>query len=1432
MRSVFRAVSSMVGSLALTAAAFGCHPDVAKPPQSSALGACASDAVEACEGALASAIADGRDLSEAAVAYARVREDADPATGLALTALRNAKSDTVVVRLDGAKLGTKLAAVDLARAPKPLSVSEGVAWYALAEAAKVRFLVVVRPDGSVARYYPSDVCRSFMGVLLPEVIEKKDFYLPGARPASLDADAAIERSMRDAFDGARAFDYVKAAHAIDAIEAATKGRPTYETTPMRASVLLATMALGKPTPTTWDFTAKPAEPTPPAPAASDTPYQDLLRVRIDKTNVEWPRRSARIVAAFPENRRAAVSALFGTSPGCGFALPPPIEREGDLMFQGLLPHALLPSRAKGLAGRVPLEEWYPRYTALVDVVERTHMGFASVGVLMTERGQSSGIVPSSSDTHRRAGALALQHARALRELENKLPGRVGFGQMAFLYAQGNFLDPALQKEVLDLTQVAARTGLANAEDAADVALAAFLGVMGGAQMPGELREAHFTALQSAFTAKLRGQFADKSGWGPALLFVLDAAYRELFDQSPNLKASAESVSRALESDPKIAQPGLASLTVAVTRYVSLAADQNLGTPIAEGKDVGPGRAAARASLEKAIDALGDGASVNRELAKDITDLTDGTTATVASAILFETKKPSAAETPVKKGAASKPPAASACSSENVWKPDPKTRRALEKLRDLRHKILAEKAFQTGSDAFTRRAKLLVLLLSDAIDIASDWGKPKPSFAVSEADAENTIQNAFQDLTSLGGLGEALSSSYLTFRGFEVHGKDFFSTPQGATQLRRVFASIGKFVGSGGPGGLEGADLLAALAPQGPASAQNPDLAPAFTEAAAGQYQQGKSRQGDILLLASLVITGVRNDPPPDAAIALAEKNHSKITWALKFAQASASAKKGGHVDPSTFAPAMKAALAEQCAVASVDEVTSVMGAVDAYRSGHRKEARAALETFAANAREKQLSVPRFNFSFSQEAQTRIISLALEFSLGAGFLSGANSFNLGAGAKTEGTPQLKLVETTDGPDSKRALDETARYYIHVSALTAVYDFLDGDPLAGEIAAARMLGVATQRTWLGVMGVTDNPIDWTTDARGTIAVLAQLATESGRPLLAGDLLSLLKASLGTRAEKSAVDDMFAPLPPGLAGIPNIDPVATRARATVDALVAELACMHGKDPTASFERPACDAYPKALALRVADSLHVLPALSAGPKGQSGVCPDLAALNDFLVPAQKQTYEPDKFVEALGKLMEANKNYDATVLATKHRREDHCSAAVTDKLTALADRMKGAPTARADLLSAVVNCSAGAPPAELAKTLSNLDDELAKVGDPERTARIAIFATSITAKTGAVEPLAAIALKPGFLDAWRRNNPELLGVALILDHAATLLGGKEVRLHETEKQWDLVCSAHPPPDRAPVCKLIDQLRGKGTIDERKKAAKEALTAIVGASH
>ena len=49
--------------------------------------------------------------------------------------------------------------------------------------------------------------------------------------------------------------------------------------------------------------------------------------------------------------------------------------------------------------------------------------------------------------------------------------------------------------------------------------------------------------------------------------------------------------------------------------------------------------------------------------------------------------------------------------------DPKVTRALGKLRDVRRKLVASAWFDKGDDAWSRRARLLVLVASDAFDLA-------------------------------------------------------------------------------------------------------------------------------------------------------------------------------------------------------------------------------------------------------------------------------------------------------------------------------------------------------------------------------------------------------------------------------------------------------------------------------------------------------------------------------------------------------------------------------------------------------------------------------------------------------------------------------------------------------------------------------------------
>src|SRR5262249_42060525 len=134
---------------------------------------------------------------------------------------------------------------------------------------------------------------------------------------------------------------------------------------------------------------------------------------------------------------------------------------------------------------------------------------------------------------------------------------------------------------------------------------------------------------------------------------------------------------------------------------------------------------------------------------------------------------------------------------------------------------------------------------------------------------------------------------------------------------------------------------------------------------------------------------------------------------------------------------------------------------------------------------------------------------------------------------------------------------------------------------------------------------------------------------------------------------------PLPLGLGGIKELRAVAQRAAKALKVVADPLACTQDKVELGAYEEPGCDGYPLALSLRIADVLKKLPRLRHG-EGQGPRCGPLRSLDAFLASADKGAYDPDAFTRSVEDLRAAGRIYDAAILLTRQRRDNHCSPAI----------------------------------------------------------------------------------------------------------------------------------------------------------------------------
>ncbi|MGK3994181.1 hypothetical protein [Sorangium sp. So ce1024] len=1461
--------------------------------------------LDPCERALAAAVAEGRASRELALGYveARAARNAGDPWALLLRDLdrRGERRPSVAViveagaQADGdARRGGAAEAVWIRAAPLPPpgAVGADALLLALGEALGYEHLIHARAQGGAIQLFPRDPLAPFMAGVAP-------IARGGASLARVADDIALAALVRRALGAAGAFRYVDAARAADELAAAVAGRDPDDEPALRgryALQLLATAGIAlddederradergatgasSATGASGATSATPASRLDAPPAAGSTPYGDLLRVRTARDGrAAWRARGASVLRGVPADRRAALDDLLGKARGCGRGLAPPMDGPRDLVFAAELAAALAPgdgaaapaapaapagaatATATAPDGRLPLEAWLPRYEALVRAVDKTSTAWAQAPSLLHERGPAPAAGQGGGAVHRRVTELGLAHLAALRALAEAEPRRYrALAQIPLAYSPGVLADERLRDAVVDLTQVAVQRRMAEARDPEDVLGAALAGVFAGMSYPPEVQAAHFLALQGALTAKLRGDLTAQTGWGVAGLYAADALYRIATGQAPDLAFSSAQIERALAPDPALPHPGLAALAASLSRYAALGAAGALDPRATDPARFPPERRAARDALRRAVAGLAapeDGAAAGPAgtaaaaptgaaaaapagpaagapppgLVEDVTALADG----VLAVLLTErSRRP--------------PPARDACAAAGRG-PSPEARRALARLGDARRRLLLAPSLQQGDGAWARRARLVVTLLSDAMDLLAAPGRPtstpapaaapapRARFTVPTADAEAAVAAGLAGWADPD-LADALAGGYALARALLESATAERFAQASAAPLGRVLRGLSAALrdGASRPGpaqGPAGAALLDALASM-PAARPDADLRGLFVGYARALSDLGLRDQADLALLTSLLGAAVLGAPPSPEAIALANERGSRVAWALSYLGEIATARRGAAPDPSAYADAMRGASDDACQTADAGDVLAIVGAARDFAAGRRAEARDALDRVLEAAEARGLRVPRMIYRYEEKTATRVFSFSFDVSYGAGILEGASGFQLGLGLRTRGEPEGALTAALAPEGSPRSDEDAARAYVSAAALAAAYHFLDGDAERGAAAARRAIAALSFGLRLGPRALRpDQPLAWGKDARALLAIDAQLAAEAGHPFLAGDLWTLVRGLLPPDADDAAVAALLDPLPAGLAAVPGLGPLVARTARSLAAVAAPLACTAAKVELGGYEQPTCDAYPLALSLRIADVLGKLPHLRRA--GSAAACPALRSLDGFLTAAERGTYDPDAFTAAVEALRRSGRLHDAGVMLARHRREGHCGPLVLEAARALGREPSLGPALRADLLSVAVRCAAAALDERVVDDVMALDGETRVLPDLGRNRKVVLFATELSARAQRWDVLARLARQPDFVARWLGESDDTAAVALLIEAAAAALAGEPApRDARARGAHERLCGGQPPGGaRAALCADLERLRA-GALPEaqRRQHAKEALERLLAA--
>ncbi len=1083
-----RIISRIVPRIVLRAAVLAALASCGAPPAPvhTAPALCVPEHLDVCEQRLAASVAaPSRELA-AAYAAARVARDAgDPWAALYAeldAKARGARPRAVIVVTGGpapaAAKGARVVTVgDL---PPPAAIPAEDLLLSLARATGYDHLVLVH-GADVTQLFPGDPLAPFMGGLRPVLREVN------ARGA-IEGDLAAEDLLRAALQAAGSFHYVEAARAAASLSALVEGRAGSLGPRLRhrhALQLLAAAGLVLDADESAAPAARAAEP-PASPAAYDTPYGSYLRVVTARDpRKEWEARGPRVLEGIAEDRREAFASLFSRPRGCEERRVPKLSAARDLVFT---------SQLAGAAGQLPLREWLSLYQAAVGLVEGTHTAWSFLPSLLAQRGASPGLGAAGTPGYARVTELGLAHLAAIRELDLAYPVRSrASAQMSLAVSPGLLGDDALREALVQLTEASVQGKLAAAKDAAALLLGIVTGAAAGLSYPPALQEAHFRALARAAEARLEGDFLQKTGWGVAALYALDGIHRLAARSGQSLAFSSRQIARALGA-PDVAPPALASLATAAARYVALAGDRRLDPSVLALDKPTPERRAARDGLRAALAGLGAPGEAPNDVLDDVTALTDGLVASLGAALAA--------------GAAKKaPPRAGTCAPRAPAAPlDPELRRTLAKLGDVRRRILLHPRYKEGDGLWVRRVRLLVTVLSDAMDLvlAGDVQKA-PVFAVPAGDAQRVITEALRELDQKAVTEVALGGHGL-LRALTSAGRADALLKKATPDLERVAAGLFALFrgdGLGGQGPAMGVTFLDALAAIHFEAPRSPDLVATLAAYAAAFYEKKQADQADFCLLAGLLVASLTHAEIPPAVVDLAARNESRLAWVLRFSQEARRRKAGEAPDPSVYAEGMRRATDDACQAPDAEATLAVMGAIRDRAAGKNEEAVLALDRVLAQADEKGLGVPRMNLRYEEKTATKVFSVSVDVSYGSGILLAGKTYQLGLGLRSAGEPQGALTTTLLPEGTAQAGEDAARYYVYTAALATVYHLLDGDTDGAVASGRRVVGALEGGVKLGARALrAEKQASWGEDAREVLIVAAQLAAEAGLPFLAGD------------------------------------------------------------------------------------------------------------------------------------------------------------------------------------------------------------------------------------------------------------------------------------------------------------------------------------------
>ncbi|MBM4358089.1 MAG: hypothetical protein FJ096_08250 [Deltaproteobacteria bacterium] len=1240
----------------------------------------------------------------------------------------------------------------------------------------------------------------------------------GVMPSRASEAVALANDVDRVFVAAATGDYAAAARLADLLEARTRTTGLDDEPAVRARDAIAQLArAGLTYERATDATAEP-QATPPADVKPSSAYAALGLARFasdDRARI-FPAVRATLAREIRPDRLTLIEINLSPTPPC---VDPPLldfTESADLLGLASLAGALDPNAGPSTparSGSLPLTEWLPRFEAALGLAERTGLAWLATPHLLAERGSLAGLDLEGSVTWRRVTKMALDHVDGMRRLAAEQPARFRQGALASLAMQpGTTGDPALREATARLVAEAVKDRILVAKDAEAVLMASVVAAVLALGMPPHLQGPQIAALATAVDAKLTGDLAAARGWHVAFLQLATTVAQFGVSDPRALAALRPRLAAALASK-ELPHPVLAELAKALAAYGELALGDRLEVSNANPKRMSNERREARRALEAALGTLAESGPRTPPEADLLLGLSDYGDA-VLGIVLASLREP---------------PQATSCGT-NKKAHGPELEGAIERARKKRRHLLGLAAMTSGDGPFVQRARLIALLLSDALDIVDGSHSGRDAgrrFAVATVNAERIVGEGLAGWLE-GAATDAARGAYQLWRAHAA--TDGMTGPVARLEatrkltggLRRLFE----------PGSQRSLFALVDDAVNDPAAAL--DLAASLRrgapqvgvlEALAGRaYDSGAPDQGDMLLLVASALKGGFSGDDRTTALALAERHRRPIVLGLLLRDP---ALRGGR-NPGRLAAAVKRAGEGQCRPPDGRDVLDLESALGRFRNGDRKGALADLERLLARGEEHGVTIPRQSLHYREASGRWVFRADFGLSLAGDFIRNASQFNLGLGTEGQSKESTgKLEAKLDAGDGARKANEHAlRHHAHLATLTSVLARLDGNHSLAASAARRAIAAYMVGARLGHEVVAPGPDGegWPADATTALALAAQQAVEAGELFLAGQLWGLVSRAVGPGASDDDVVAITRDRPAELAGLLELDALASRTARSLETLLAPLACTEKTGDAEGVARVSCDRYPLALSLRIADALPELPRLAPSKDGEDPEsCQANRALDAFLGRAASGSYDPVAFVHAVAELRRAGRHGDAAALLGQQRRAQHCTPAIVEHARALGRDPTLGVYLRADALSAVVMCGRdGAVDDDLVQ----LEALTARHAVPVRNFEVLLHA-ALRAREGRPAALLAITHRPDFIAGFRRRSPDLALLGLVAQAAAERLASSDTRDPAAAPTYGMLCSTFPSTQRGPLCNTLEMLQGASG----EAAAMEALARFIGAA-